>query len=148
MSSVFSMEVTKLQEQAQQVLAILEDVYGHSPWTKEQICNDLLNPEVDYFFVYDEAVIVGFLALQHLVGESELTNLAIKKSYQGRGLGKQLLHDLDDLDYPIFLEVRVSNRLAQQLYQSFGFVPIGQRKHYYQQPLEDAVLMKRETVRN
>jgi ribosomal-protein-alanine N-acetyltransferase len=39
------------------------------------------------------------------------------------------------------LEVRVSNRAAQQLYQRFGFAPGGVRRRYYQDNGEDALVM-------
>ena len=38
------------------------------------------------------------------------------------------------------LEVRVSNAGAQALYTSFGFVPVGVRKKYYEN-VEDAIVM-------
>jgi ribosomal-protein-alanine N-acetyltransferase len=37
------------------------------------------------------------------------------------------------------LEVRVSNRSAQALYQRFGMAPVGVRKRYYKD--EDALVM-------
>jgi len=37
------------------------------------------------------------------------------------------------------LEVRVSNKPAQLLYERFGFAPVGMRKNYYQD--EDALVM-------
>ena len=53
-----------------------------------------------------------------MAGELEITNIAIKKAYQGHGLGSQLLADLDYVDFPIFLEVRASNTPAQALYKN------------------------------
>jgi ribosomal-protein-alanine N-acetyltransferase len=43
-----------------------------------------------------------------------------------------------------FLEVRPSNPLAIALYQSVGFVQVGQRKGYYQstEGREDALVLK------
>ena len=99
---------------------------------------------VDYFFVKKDEKIVGFLAISQLAGELEITNIAIKKAYQGHGLGSQLLADLDHIDCPIFLEVRASNTPAQALYKKCGFGIIGKRKQYYHEPVEDAIIMKRE----
>ena len=99
---------------------------------------------VDYFFIEKNGEIAGFLAIQQLAGELEITNIAIKKAYQGHGLGSQLLANLDQMDYPIFLEVRASNAPAQALYKKFGFDIIGKRKQYYHEPVEDAIIMKRE----
>ena len=39
------------------------------------------------------------------------------------------------------LEVRVSNKGAQDLYRRFGFGPVGVRKNYYQEINEDALVM-------
>ena len=39
------------------------------------------------------------------------------------------------------LEVRMSNRGAQELYRQFGFGPVGVRKNYYQEVNEDALVM-------
>lgn len=54
---------------------------------------------------------------------------------QGKGFGKQLLQQsllqLEDGVQKIFLEVRASNVVAQQLYQTIGFTAFGSRKNYY-----------------
>ena len=122
------------QEQAQLIYQILSDVYDKSPWTME------------YFYVYDQEEVVGFLALQNLVGELEVTNIAVLKAYQGRGYASQLMKHLEDRSEPIFLEVRISNQVAQALYRKFGFESLGIRKNYYHEPQEDAVIMRREEV--
>ena len=112
--------------------------------SEKQILSDMQQDNVDYFFVKKDEKIVGFLAISQLAGELEITNIAIKKAYQGHGLGSQLLADLDHVDFPIFLEVRASNTPAQALYKKCGFGIIGKRKQYYHEPVEDAIIMKRE----
>ena len=133
-----------LQASVTAVYEILSDVYPVSPWSEKQILSDMQQDNVDYFFVKKDEKIVGFLAISQLAGELEITNIAIKKAYQGHGLGSQLLANLDHVDFPIFLEVRASNTSAQALYQKFGFKVIGERKRYYHNPIEDAIIMKRE----
>jgi ribosomal-protein-alanine N-acetyltransferase len=39
------------------------------------------------------------------------------------------------------LEVRLSNRGAQEMYKRFGFTPVGVRKGYYADTGEDALIM-------
>jgi [ribosomal protein S18]-alanine N-acetyltransferase len=39
------------------------------------------------------------------------------------------------------LEVRLSNKAAQEMYRRFGFVPVGIRKGYYADTGEDALVM-------
>lgn len=133
-----------LQASVTAVYEILSDVYPVSPWSEKQILSDMQQDNVDYFFVKKDEKIVGFLAISQLAGELEITNIAIKKDYQGHGLGSQLLADLDYVDFPIFLEVRASNTPAQALYKKCGFGIIGKRKQYYHEPVEDAIIMKRE----
>ena len=42
------------------------------------------------------------------------------------------------------LEVRESNRPALELYRSMGFAPVALRRNYYSQPLEDALVLRKE----
>lgn len=134
----------ELIEKVAAVYDILSDVYDKSPWTQEQILSDMQQDNVDYFFVEVDKTAIGFLVIQQLVGELEITNIAVKKAHQGEGWGSQLLAHLDHVDFPIFLEVRASNTSAQALYQKFGFEVIGKRQRYYHEPVEDAIIMKRE----
>ncbi|AEF26097.1 ribosomal protein S18-alanine N-acetyltransferase [Streptococcus parauberis] len=132
-------------QKAQSIYAILDDAYqGQSPWNLKQIEADLSSPNNDYFFAYDQEQLIGFLSVQQLVGELELTNIAVKSRYQGKGIGAQLMTHLFDYDLPIFLEVRASNSAAQALYKSCGFAALAIRKNYYHNPVEDAVVMKKE----
>lgn len=135
-----------LQASVTAVYEILSDVYPVSPWSEKQILSDMQQDNVDYFFVKKDEKIVGFLAISQLAGELEITNIAIKKDYQGHGLGSQLLADLDHVDFPIFLEVRASNTPAQALYKKCGFGIIGKRKQYYHEPVEDAIIIDRKSV--
>ena len=129
---------------AEELLDLLSDVYGLSPWNLEQIEADLKQVNTEYFYLYEAQALIGFLAIQDLAGELEITQLAVKKAYQGQGLANQLMEFLADRPEGIFLEVRASNQVARALYEKHGFLPVGQRKNYYQNPVEDAILMARE----
>ena len=41
-----------------------------------------------------------------------------------------------------YLEVRQSNATAQRIYRAMGFLPVGVRRRYYAEPIEDAVVMR------
>ena len=129
---------------AEELLDLVSDVYGLSPWNLEQIEADLKQVNTEYFYLYEAQALIGFLAIQDLAGELEITQLAVKKAYQGQGLANQLMEFLADRPERIFLEVRASNQVARALYEKHGFLPVGQRKNYYQNPVEDAILMARE----
>lgn len=133
-----------VEEQAKKIYQLLEMVYGTSPWTLEQVLIDIRRDQTDYFLLYDHDKLLGFLAIQDLAGEVEMTQIAILPSHQGLGLASQLMTHLGSIESDIFLEVRESNHRAQGLYQKFGFKFIGKRPDYYRNPIETALLMKRE----
>ncbi|TWT11200.1 ribosomal protein S18-alanine N-acetyltransferase [Streptococcus sp. sy004] len=128
---------------AEIIFEILTDVYAKSPWSLPQIQVDLRREDVTYLVAVQEGEVLGFLTWQDLFGEIEVTNLAVKTTYGGQGIGSRLLAHLPKEMGSIFLEVRQSNTVAQHLYKKFGFVELGVRKNYYHQPREDAVIMKR-----
>ncbi len=89
--------------------------------------------------------IAGFLVARHVAGEWELENIAVKPELRGRGIGAALLGNLLELlrarqGVRLMLEVRASNQMARKLYDRLGLRISGQRKCYYQNPPEDAIL--------
>ena len=128
---------------APQLVEILDDVYGQSPWTLEQVLADLGQPQNWYVFAYSGEELVGFLAMQENLYELEVVQIAVRKEWQGRGIAGQLLETVT-WEKEVFLEVREGNTPARTLYQKQGFKEIGCRKGYYHAPTEDAIMMKRE----
>lgn len=129
---------------AQDIFDLLTGVYSQSPWTLQQIEADMKLANTEYFYLTEKQELLGFLAVQDLAGELEITQIAVKKTYQGQGLASQLMDKLADKSEAIFLEVRESNVAALGLYEKYGFQVVGQRKNYYHNPVENAVLMARE----
>lgn len=81
--------------------------------------------------------------------ELHLLNFASAKAHRRRGLGRRLLtHVLAQAALAgctqAILEVRASNAGALRFYQRFGFAPIGERKRYYQDNGEDALVLRRD----
>ena len=128
---------------APQLVEILDDVYGQSPWTLEQVLADLGQSQNWYVFAYSGEELVGFLAMQENLYELEVVQIAVRKEWQGRGIAGQLLETVSQ-EKEVFLEVREGNTPARTLYQKQGFKEIGCRKGYYHAPTEDAIMMKRE----
>ncbi|MDX2464711.1 MAG: ribosomal protein S18-alanine N-acetyltransferase [Porticoccus sp.] len=94
--------------------------------------------------------VIGYAIYQIVAGEAEILNIAIAPACQGKGYGRQLLEYMVELVSKqaerFFLEVRVSNSSAIQLYESVGFVEVCLRRNYYQTAdgPEDAILMAME----
>lgn len=117
-----------------------------SPWSEKTI-EDLINNEyAKCFGCFAEGVLVGYIALEWVLDEGSLTNLAVMPSYRRQGIAEALaLKLLDfakekDLQF-VTLEVRVTNTPASNLYRKTGFQDVGVRKNYYSNPREDALLM-------
>ena len=139
-------EIKQIQQQpdlTQAIYAVMVDVYSVSPWTLEQIQADLSQDQTWYALAYDGAEMIGFLAVQENLFEAEVLQIAVKQIYQGQGIASALFAQLP-ADKEIFLEVRKSNHRAQAFYKKEKMVVIAERKAYYHDPVEDAIIMKRE----
>jgi ribosomal protein S18 acetylase RimI-like enzyme len=82
----------------------------------------------------------GFMVSREIAGEIEVLNLATASETRRQGIATQLLASLDAED--VFLEVRESNRPARKLYEKLGFVVVGTRPEYYDDPVESALVMR------
>ncbi len=85
---------------------------------------------------------------ENLETECEIYNIAVRREFQNQGIGKQLLNKLVLLlkgynTQSIWLEVRSSNRNALDFYHKNHFKQIYERKNFYSNPLENAIVMKR-----
>jgi len=90
--------------------------------------------------------VMGFVAFLRLIDEAELLNLAVDPEHHHQGIGKALLEEarkqlLQAGTKQVFLEVRQSNKVAQQLYYAAGFGLHSMRKDYYREPPEDAYVL-------
>ena len=95
-----------------------------------------------------EGTIVGYCILLRAADEGEIANICASPVVRGRGIGGRLLDDaLEAADASgtaaVYLEVRTSNVAARALYDGRGFSLVGRRKGYYQQPIEDALVLRR-----
>ena len=102
-----------------------------------------------------DGVTSGIAAVMHVLDESELLEIAVQPTMQGRGYGKALLAQAIALArrngaVRMFLEVRESNARARKMYTSFGFEETGRRKNYYPTEIgrEDAILMTAQFSRS
>ncbi|WP_291648663.1 ribosomal protein S18-alanine N-acetyltransferase [Clostridium sp.] len=118
------------------------------PWSKSSITGELNNPLAKYIVAknLESNSIVGFVGAWIVVGEADITNIAVHPNYRKLGIGSKLLSSLivlcEDLNCSLInLDVRVSNISAQNLYKKFSFIENGLRKGYYEDNKEDAILM-------
>jgi [ribosomal protein S18]-alanine N-acetyltransferase len=137
--------------QIDEVLSI-EEASFTNPWTREMYLADLENRGVSYCFVAqnDAARIVGFCSVWRVANELHINNLAVKPEFRRMGVATALLtHALREGARlgarRATLEVRRSNDAARLLYERFGFAVAGIRRGYYTKPIEDALVLWRES---
>lgn len=117
-----------------EIMQIEESIYSH-PWT-EGIFGDCIRVGYPCWVYRENNEILAYGLVSVAANEAHILNLCVSPHAQGRGLGKRMLHKMMQLAEArdadcIFLEVRVSNNIAQNLYEQEGFNHIGVRKAYY-----------------
>ena len=128
---------------AEELEQLLLAVYEVSPWTAIQM-EEVLRSDVNRCaLAEDGSHLVGFLVWQETDFEAEVLQIAVLPSYQGQGIASALFAQLPT-EKDIFLEVRKSNQRAQAFYKKEEMAVIAERKVYYHDPVEDAIIMKRE----
>ena len=115
----------------------LEEELFIDSWPKHFFFEELDNEFATYYVYKNEAEIIGYAGMWQMFENCDLTNIAIKKEYQGKGYGEKLLRFMikeaikNNCEF-MHLEVRVSNTKAKSLYEKLGFEETRIRKHYYE----------------
>ncbi len=91
-------------------------------------------------------LVAGYVSVWYQGEEAHITEIAVRERLRGRGIGELLLIGslraaLEYGSKVMTLEARVSNFVAQRLYEKYGFKSVGVRKAYYSDNREDAVIM-------
>ena len=119
------------------------------PWSEATFRGLLRRSDADLYVAEAGEHVVGYSVFWAVLDQGELGNVSVAPGWRRRGIGqglvrKVLLRARERGVRDVFLEVRVSNTGAQRLYESYGFAEVGRRRNYYLEPLEDALVMRRE----
>lgn len=140
-----------MQDADIQEVAKLEEACFSMPWSEHSL-KESLQRSAYLFLVAEEAgEIVGYAGLLQVQEEGDITNIAVKESFRGQGIGRHLTEQLLECGkkrgiQDFTLEVRVSNAAAIHVYESLGFEAAGIRKRFYEKPVEDALIMWKRQV--
>lgn len=119
------------------------------PWSEKSFYDETENPLAYYFKASENGHPIGYAGFWSISGEGGITNIAVLPDYRQRGVGSALMEALikraSQLKLTLLtLEVRKSNFAAQGLYKKYGFAVLGERKRYYSDNGEDALIMTKE----
>lgn len=129
------------------VLRVEQQAYAH-PWSRGNF-QDALTSGYQAQLLLADATLLGYFVAMKGVDEVHLLNITVAPEHQGQGWARVMLDALtlwargQGVDW-LWLEVRVGNLRAIQVYQAQGYRRVGQRKSYYpavQGQREDAVVM-------
>lgn len=132
----------------EQVEIIEKDCFS-IPWSVKSFLDACTTEENVYLVCCDDDnKVVGYCGLWTVLGEGNITNMAVAKDSRKRGVGEALMKEMERLgqlkDVSVFfLEVRESNEPAKNLYKKMGYREIGRRKRFYERPVEDALIMSK-----
>jgi ribosomal-protein-alanine N-acetyltransferase len=116
------------------------------PWSENSFIDACENPNNVYLVCECDGVIAGYCGMWTVLGEGNITNVAVDANYRKKGIAGEMLAALHESGAKknvdtYFLEVRESNAAAIHLYEKMGYKEIGKRKRFYERPVEDAIVM-------
>ena len=145
--------VTMRRRHLRQVMKIEAQVYPR-PWSSALFLQEIVRrADRVYLAAKYDSTVVGYGGLITSGLEAHITTIAVDPAYHRWGIGTKLMVGLLDAAIArggktISLEVRRSNYAAQNMYEKFGFRPVGLRPGYYVETGEDAIVMWVDQVDN
>ena len=148
--------VIELLSSPEEINAVLlvEEASFSNPWSREMYLAELENSGVSFCFLAkdEDGRVVGFCSFWHVLDELHINNLAVLPEFRRAGVAASLLKRVIEEGAALgaqraTLEVRRSNDPARLLYEHFGFSITGVRRGYYTKPVEDALVLWCENLR-
>ena len=133
---------------------------GLSGWTINDYIAEVGRADSLFFVFKENSNVLGFILARLIMveqknsiengfkNEAEIYNIAVKSQFRHRKIGSKLLDKMfksaaEKKVRKIHLEVRKTNNEAVSFYRKNGFKITGERRNFYTNPTEDAILMCR-----
>lgn len=139
---------TMTAEHIPQIAALEKTCFSH-PWSEELLRQALWNEAAAIVVAEGEdGAVLGYAGVNTVLDEGYINNVAVDPRFRRQGVADELIAALARFGRAklafLTLEVRASNAPAIALYAKHGFQEAGRRKHYYDDPKEDAIIMTLE----
>ena len=143
------MNIREMQIDDLEAVMEIENECFSVPWTETGFFTFLIRNDTLFLAAEENGMILGYAGIVMVPEDGDITNVAVRPDCRKMGVGRAIVTELcarakEQGVRHIFLEVRKSNAAAIALYSGLGFEPIGERKDYYEEPKEDAILMRLE----
>lgn len=139
-------EIYNMTEEDVPFIAQVEKECFSEPWSEKAIRDELNNESALFFVAKKEGSFLGYIGMHTVVDECYIANIAVMSACRRQGVGDVLLKHGENAAKQrgcsfISLEVRVSNLAAKSLYEKHGYTVQGERKNFYREPTENALIM-------
>ncbi|MBQ5885961.1 MAG: ribosomal protein S18-alanine N-acetyltransferase [Clostridia bacterium] len=139
-------DIIKADELLVSELASFSARFFDEKWSEACFLNEIKKLNSAVFCAFCENEIVGVACVENQFGDGYLHNIAVADDYRRQGIAHQLMDKCFEFLQTnglnkMFLEVRMSNTNAVNLYKKCGFETICIRKGFYTNPSEDAYSM-------
>ena len=136
----------KMKEEDAASIAKLERAVFSDAWSERAVKETSLLQQAFILVAEDKGEICGYCIVYHVLDEGDIARIAVKDTSRKAGVGTGLIEyalvcAAEFGTTKLLLDVRQSNKSAITFYKKQGFVEDGIRKHFYENPLEDALLM-------
>lgn len=130
-------------------VAEMEHQLFSDAWSEKSILETLDQTNTICLIAEKAGRTAGYLLAYTAADEAEIARIAVVKELQRQGAARALLTELESVCgsegiKKILLDVRSGNSVARALYENAGFKEDGIRQRFYEDPVEDAILMSRE----
>ena len=143
-----SIQIVPMGEEHIGAIAALERECFSIPWSENSLLAELNRPGGVFLVACRGGEVLGYLGMNRVLEEGYIDNVAVFPQYRRQGVASALLRELtaygerEGMAF-LTLEVRPSNQAALALYESHGFQKAGERKNFYRDPVENALLLTR-----
>lgn len=142
-------DVRSMAEKDVKAVAKIEKQCFSKPWSVDGIRSELTNENAHFFVATKLGTVCGYIGMHIILDECYIANVAVSPKWQKSRIGYALAQKAVSVAEKkgcrfVSLEVRKSNTPAISLYEKCGFVPMGERKGFYSEPTEDALIMTKE----
>ena len=139
-------KVIRAKKRHAKALHAIEKECFSDPWSFQALKYEITHPQSVCLVAMKSKNILGHVTMRHVIDEGHINNIAVAEHARRQGIGRLLLESLFSEVTALgitslTLEVRSKNHPAISLYEKLGFVTCGNRKNYYHNPTDDALIM-------
>lgn len=124
-----------------------KEIFAGEAWSYKTLATAFKAPAFLGVLCEDGGEIAGYGGVSIAADSADIGNIAVAENYRGGGIGTLLLQKLCEKSKErgvdkVFLEVRVSNSAAMQMYLKCGFAGAYARPRYYPDGEDCLVMVK------